>query len=72
MSNAINPFVKQVVLQKELPFEVKMPARKPISVVSLSNKQLDNELIKGLNDLNSRRVLPAKEFECSLHKNYGI
>lgn len=72
MSNAINLFLKQVVLQRGLPFEVKMPIRKPISVASLSKEQLDAELNKGLNDLNNGRVLSAKEFEDSLHRDYGI
>ena len=72
MSNAINLFLKQVVLQRGLPFEVKIPARKPIAVASLSNEQLEAELNKGLNDYNNGRVLSAKEFEDSLHKDYGI
>ena len=34
-SNAINMFYKQIILQRGLPFEVKMPSARPVDVLSL-------------------------------------
>lgn len=46
-SNAITMFYKQIVLQKGLPFEVKLPATRPVDVSTLSPEQLNEELEKG-------------------------
>ena len=35
-SNAINMFYKQIILQRGLPFEVKMPSARPVDVSALS------------------------------------
>ena len=46
-SNAINMFYKQIILQKGLPFEVKLPASKPVAMGALSKEELDAEIEKG-------------------------
>ena len=38
-SNAINMFYKQIILQRGLPFEVKMPSARPVDVSALSEAQ---------------------------------
>ena len=35
-SNAINMFYKQIILQRGLPFDVKIPSSRPINMSSLS------------------------------------
>ena len=34
-SNAINMFYKQIILQRGLPFEVKIPSARPVDILSL-------------------------------------
>ena len=46
-SNAINMFYKQIILQRGLPFDVKMPAAKPLNAGELSDAEMDEELEKG-------------------------
>ena len=43
-SSAINIFYKQIILQNGLPFDVKLPVSKPISIDLLSKEELDNEI----------------------------
>ena len=45
-SSAINMFYKQVILQRGLPFEVKLPQH-PLDIGSMTESQLDQELEKG-------------------------
>ena len=45
-SNAINMFYKQIILQRGLPFEVKMPSARPIDMNALSEEQMNAELEK--------------------------
>lgn len=44
MSSAINMFLKQVVMQKGIPFDVKLSIKKPIGIADLTEKDLNVEL----------------------------
>ena len=46
-SNAINMFYKQIILQRGLPFDVKIPSSRPVDMSSLSEAELNAELEKG-------------------------
>ena len=37
-SNAINMFYKQIILQRGLPFDVKIPSAKPVDMSALSEE----------------------------------
>ena len=61
MANAINLYLRQIVMQKGIPFAVKLPQSKPLDFSMLSPEQLDSEVQKGFDDLNAGRVTPAKQ-----------
>lgn len=71
-SNAITMFYKQIVLQKGLPFEVKLPASRPTDVSTLSPEQLNEELEKGYADIVSGRIRSAKSVFDDIRKEYGV
>jgi addiction module RelB/DinJ family antitoxin len=48
MPNAINLYLRQIVLRRGLPFEVTLPPRKPQALKALSGEQIDAELKKAL------------------------
>ncbi|MGD6968312.1 type II toxin-antitoxin system RelB/DinJ family antitoxin [Rossellomorea vietnamensis] len=50
VSNAVNIFLKQVVMQRGIPFDVKLPATKPLDSLSLTEEELNEELEKGYAD----------------------
>ena len=52
VSNAINMFYKQIILQQGLPFEVKLHKR-PVDESRLSKAEFDTELEKGYADVFS-------------------
>ena len=59
-SNAINMFYKQIILQRGLPFEVKMPSARPVGISALSEAQMNAELEKGYADMQSGHTRLAK------------
>ena len=59
MSNAINIFLRQVVLQNGLPFEVKIMSGKPLALGDLTTEEFNSEIEKGLSDLKAGRVVSA-------------
>ena len=42
MSNAIGMFLKQVVIQRGIPFEMKLPRAMPVAVGGLTKEQFDS------------------------------
>lgn len=72
MSNAIGLFLRQVVLQRGIPFDVKLPQAKPVSIGSLTQEQFDAEIEKGLADLSAGKVIVAEHVDEYLHRDYGV
>lgn len=46
-SSAINMFYKQIILNRGLPFEVKIPETRPVNMDKISEEELNAELEKG-------------------------
>ncbi len=59
-SNAINMFYKQIILQRGLPFEVKLPQH-PLDVGNMTEEQWNAELEKGYADMKAGQVVSAKQ-----------
>lgn len=72
MSNAVNIFLKQVVMQRGIPFDVKLPATKPVGVSGLTESKLDAELEKGFADLVRGNTKPAEKIFSDIRRDYGI
>jgi DNA-damage-inducible protein J len=71
-SNAINMFYKQIILNRGLPFEVKLPAVRPVNVAELSETELNAELEKGYADMAAGKTKPARQVFADIRKDYGI
>ncbi len=70
-SSAITMFYKQIILQKGLPFEVKLPEH-PLNVSQMTAAQLDAELEKGYADHQAGYTVPAKQAFAEIRKEYGV
>ena len=72
-SNAINMFYKQIILQRGLPFEVKLPqSMKPLDMHALTQEQLDAELQKGYDDVLAGRTKPAGQVFDAIRREHGV
>jgi DNA-damage-inducible protein J len=72
MSNAIGLFLRQVVLQRGIPFELKLPQITPLSVNTLTVEQFNAEIEKGLADLTAGRVVSAEKVADRMRQDYRI
>ena len=72
MSNAVGIFLRQIILQRGIPFEMKLPESRPLVLGELTKEQLNSALEAGWNDLENGNVQPADTVEAELHKRYGI
>lgn len=71
-SNAITMFYKQIILNRGLPFEVKLPSSQPVDVSSLTDEQMDVELEKGYADVISGNTKDVDSVFADIRKDYGI
>ena len=71
MSNAIGMFLKQVVIQRGIPFEMKLPASKPVVIGELTKEQFDAQMQLGMDDINAGRVVSADDVEAEMRRLYG-
>lgn len=72
MSNAVSMFLKQVVLQRGIPFEMKLPADRPLAYGALTKAQFDVEIEKGMADIESDSVCSADEVEAEMRRDFGV
>lgn len=72
MSNAIGIFLRQVILHNGMPFDITLPAPKPLEIGSMSNEQLNAELEKGFNDAREGKLISADDVEAEMKRRYGI
>lgn len=71
-SNAINMFYKQIILQKGLPFDVKIPLARPVDLSMLNEEQLHAELEKGYADKELGRTKPAGKAFADIRKDHNL
>ena len=71
-SSAINMFYKQIILQRGLPFEVKIPSARPVDIGTLSEAEFNEELEKGYADMQAGRTKNAKKAFADIRKDYGL
>mgnify|MGYP003534726630 FL=1 len=72
MSNAVGMFLRQIVLQKGIPFEMKLPRTAPLAYGSLTKEQFDKEIEKGMADVKAGRVYSADAIEAEMKREFGI
>ena len=71
-SNAINMFYKQIILQRGLPFEVKIPSTRPVNVNTLSEAEFTEELEKGYADMQVGRTKNVKKAFADIRKDCNL
>lgn len=71
-SAAIQMLYSQVVLNRGLPFENKLPCAAPVAISGLSDKELKDELTKGVKSIKSGEGITADEVDAVLFKELGI
>ena len=69
MSNAVDMFLRQVVIHRGIPFELKLAEGRPLFVGELSKEELDKEIAKGINDIENGNVYSAEEVSEKMNKS---
>ena len=62
-SSAVQMFYRQIVLQRGLPFDVKLPSHTPVAIGGMSNEELTAEIQKGMDALKAGKRYSADEVD---------
>lgn len=68
MSHVIVMFLKQVVIQRGMPFEMKLHPASSVSGGNLTKARFDAEMQLGMNDMVSDRTISADDVESGVKK----
>lgn len=67
MSNAVSIFLRQVIMQNGLPFDVKLTNQKPLILSDLTQEIFNKEMLKAHDDFENGRVFSVDEVENDLN-----
>ena len=70
MTSAINLFLRQVVLQRGIPFEVKIPSH-PLDMSKMTKEELDAEIQKGWDSARAGRTIPADQVRANMEARFN-
>ena len=70
MSNAIGLFLRQVIMQRGIPFDMKLPIRIPPATGAISTAELNAELQKGYDDARAGRLHDLEDVVAEMHRDY--
>ena len=71
-ASAIQMLYSQIVLQRGMPFELRLPDPVPAAIGGMSRAELDQELGKGVESLRAGKGLSADEVDAALAREFGI
>ncbi|MEG1535909.1 MAG: type II toxin-antitoxin system RelB/DinJ family antitoxin [Clostridia bacterium] len=72
MSNAIALFLQQVIIQRGIPFELKLKTTVPVAAGSLSDAEFDAIIESAIADYAAGRVTSAADIRLQMNKEFAI
>lgn len=64
-------FLKLVVIQRGITFEMKLPSARQVVVGDLTEEHFDAEMQLGMDDIQASRVVSADDVEAEIKRLYG-
>lgn len=71
-SNAINMFFKQIVLQRGIPFEMRLPEPRILDLNKMTAQEFDEELEKAYQSMLEGRTIPAEQVFDEIRRKYSL
>ena len=72
MSNAVGLFLRQIIIHRGIPFDMKLPARKPVAIGAMTATERNAELEKGYADVAAGHLHNLDDVVAEMQRDYGI
>lgn len=71
-AGAIQMLYSQIILNRGMPFESKLPARKPLAIGSMTKEQLGEELLKGIASAKEGVLFSTEDVDKVFAEEFGV
>ena len=71
-SSAIQMLYSQIILNNGIPFELRLPPRKPTAIGDMTREQLDAEIRKGIKSMQTGKSYTVDEVDAELKREFNI
>lgn len=72
MSTAMGMFLQQLVLQRGIPFDVKLPQAAPVAMDSLTDDEFNKLMDNAIRSAATGKCVPFDEFDSEIRRELGI
>ena len=72
MATAMEMYLRQIAMQRKIPFEMALPNDRPIAVGSLSDAEFNALMDRAMQQYVNGECTPIEDFEAELHKELGL
>lgn len=72
MSNAIALFLQQVILQRGIPFELKLPTEVPTAFEALTDEKFNAIIEQGIAEFAAGKVHSAADVRAQMRSDFGV
>ncbi len=72
MATAMEIYLRQIAMQRKIPFELGLPTAKPIAYGALTELQFNALMEKSFAEYKNGETVSADEVEKEMHRKYGI
>lgn len=72
MSTAMGMFLQQIVLQRGIPFDVKLPQTAPVALGTLTDDEFNALMDNAVRSAASGKCIPFEEFDSEMRRELGI
>lgn len=72
MSTAMGMFLQQLVLQRGIPFDVKLPKAAPVALGNLTDEEFNALMEDAVRSAASGKCVPFEEFDSDIRRELGI
>ncbi len=72
MSTAMGMFLQQLVLQRGIPFDVKLPSSTPVSYADLTDEAFDQLMTSAIRSAAAGKCVPFETFDQDIRQELGL
>lgn len=72
MATAMEIYLRQIAMQRKIPFEMALPNDRPVAAGSLSDDEFNALMDRAMQQYANGECTPIEDFEAQLHTEIGL
>lgn len=72
MATAMEIYLRQIAMQRKIPFDIALPSAQPIAFGSLTDEQFNGLMEQSFSEYKQGETIAARDVAAEMHRKYGI